>query len=159
MGKWLKIMIGLMIFIGAMMVSGCGSTPLDEPPISQDEENMEADDMDKHESIHSEQETDDPVIEQESNDSGDEDDASDNDMDQETITDTGRFVGLIDEEHVVIKITGVPEQIASKNFLVNQKTLQKMQEIEFQEDDWVKFEYYVNDNGENCIVEMTKMES
>lgn len=76
-------------------------------------------------------------------------------VEYDTRTDTGRFVGYQNDKHIRIMISGVPETIAEKIFLVDDLIRTKIKDIDLRKDDVVKFEYYVNEDGENVIVEIT----
>jgi cytoskeletal protein RodZ len=78
-------------------------------------------------------------------------------IEYETITETGRFSGYPDDSHIAILISGVPESIAEKNFLIDENIRDKIDEINPDEETVFKFEYYTDENGENVIVEITKI--
>ena len=76
-------------------------------------------------------------------------------VEYDTRTDTGRFAGYQNGKHIKILISGVPESIAEKTFLVDDVVRTKIEKIDLKEDDVVKFEYYIDEDGENVIVEIS----
>jgi hypothetical protein len=77
----------------------------------------------------------------------------------ETKTDSGRYVGLADSMHIEVLISGVPEEKAAKTFVISEKNKIKIKENQIGEGDQIKFEYYVNENKAEVIVELTKIEN
>ncbi|MDW7668560.1 MAG: hypothetical protein SCJ93_07030, partial [Bacillota bacterium] len=69
---------------------------------------------------------------------------------EEIKIDSGTYVGLIDGNHIEIKISGVPEEMASKVFIVDEDVKSIIEE-EIVTEDQVKFEYYLNEDDVGVI--------
>ena len=83
----------------------------------------------------------------------------DNNGDKEIKTDTGRYTGQIDGNSIEIKISGVPDDLAAKAFRFDENTGAKTQfeQLGLTGGENVKFRYWVNEHGQNLIIEIEKI--
>lgn len=72
--------------------------------------------------------------------------------------DSGRYVGQIDNNFIEIKISGVPENLAAKSFMLSEKVKGEFEKYGLKKDDVVQFSYIVNSNKQNVISEIKKIE-
>ena len=88
---------------------------------------------------------------------GDENNNSDPGDAADTKTDSGRYVGRADSNFIEINISGVPEEMAAKVFMLSDELKENFEDLGFETGDNVKFNYYVNDNGQNVITSIEKI--
>ena len=65
--------------------------------------------------------------------------------------DTGKYQGIIDNE-VEIKISGIPDKLSTKKFIVENQVIDQIKEIGVEINENIKFDYYTNENKMECIV-------
>ena len=76
---------------------------------------------------------------------------------QEILADSGTYVGQIDNNSIEIKISGVPEEKAAKAFRFTDDSKAIFDGLELQEGDKVKFQYYINEDEQNILVNIEKI--
>jgi len=75
----------------------------------------------------------------------------------EVIIDTGRYVGLADNNFFEVKISGVPDKIAAKVFMISDKTRAKFESLNLNTGDEIKMNYIQNEHGQNVIQDIERM--
>lgn len=75
----------------------------------------------------------------------------------EVKTDSGRYVGQIDSNFIEIKISGVPENLAARSFMLSDKVKEEFGRYGLKKGDDVRFNYIVNDKKQNVIQEIQKI--
>jgi|GEM_PF-2108309 len=76
---------------------------------------------------------------------------------EEVKRDSGRYVGQIDNNFIEIKISGVPDSLAAKSFMLSEKVKAEFGKYGLKKDDEVMFGYYVNNHNQNIILEIKKI--
>ncbi len=71
--------------------------------------------------------------------------------------DSGRYVGQIDSNFIEIKISGVPDSIAARSFMLGDRIKEEFGRYGLKKDDEVSFSYVVNSNKQNVILEIKKI--
>lgn len=71
--------------------------------------------------------------------------------------DSGRYVGQIDNNFIEIKISGVPEHLAARSFMLSEKIKGEFDKYDLKKDDVVQFSYIVNSNKQNVLSEIKKI--
>lgn len=71
-------------------------------------------------------------------------------------TDTGTFQGQIDNNFIVIAVSGIPEEEAIKVFMLSDDIKKEFDGMELGIGEVIKFQYYSNENGQNVIVKIEK---
>ncbi len=154
-----KVTFILILALSLVIFTACSQNEEDVP--EEPEENIE--------NTNSEEEEEEPVEEVEEpqeSESSDDEEISNGDEpvsseteepDEEEIKiDSGTYVGLIDSNHIEIKISGVPEEIGSKVFVVEEDA-KSIIEKEIVTEDQVKFEYYLNEDDVGVIIDIEKI--
>ncbi|GEM_PF-235082 len=72
-------------------------------------------------------------------------------------TDTGRYVGLADNNFFEVKINGMPEDKAFKVFMISEKVRSSFEQLDLQEDEEIKLKYIENQHGQNVVQEITRI--
>jgi len=72
-------------------------------------------------------------------------------------TDTGRYVGLADNNFFEVIISGVPEKNAAKVFMISDKTRTKFENLNLQEKEEIKIKYIENQHGQNVMEDIERM--
>lgn len=70
---------------------------------------------------------------------------------------TGRYNGINDEGILEIKITGVPDTIAGRQYTVDEDVLEIVENLNLKIDELVRIHYYINEAGDNVLVDIEKM--
>ena len=73
--------------------------------------------------------------------------------------DSGRYVGQIDNNFIEIKISGVPESVSARSFMLGEKVKDEFSGYGLKKDDEVLVTYRVNSNQQNVISEIKKIGS
>ncbi|MFZ5646556.1 MAG: hypothetical protein ACOY30_02940 [Bacillota bacterium] len=71
--------------------------------------------------------------------------------------DSGRYVGQIDNNFIEIKISGVPDNIAARSFMLGDKLKEQFSKLGLKKDDQVGFTYMENDKNQMVIMEIKKL--
>ncbi|MDD2498068.1 MAG: hypothetical protein PHT78_06350 [Desulfitobacteriaceae bacterium] len=102
--------------------------------------------------------------EQSQNDNGESqingsENGSENDPDsEETKTDSGTYVGLIDNNSIEIKISGVPEESSARAFRLGEEIREGFEErFGLTTGDEVRFNYIPKENEQPVIIEIEKI--
>ncbi len=77
---------------------------------------------------------------------------------EDIMIDSGTYVGRIDNNHIEIKISGVPEEISAKAFKLDAEIRDDIEE-HISPEDQVKFEYYLNEDDVGVIIKIEKIEN
>jgi len=72
-------------------------------------------------------------------------------------TDSGRFTGRIDNNFIEVRISGVPDSIDPKVFMLSDEVKEKFNSLNLNEGDNIKFDYIIGVNGQQKIVKVEKM--
>ncbi len=72
-------------------------------------------------------------------------------------TDSGRFSGQIDSNFVEVKISGVPDDIDPKVFMLSNEVKDTFDNLNLSEGDTIKFNYYINDNDQKVLVKIERI--
>ncbi|MDP3387662.1 MAG: hypothetical protein Q8S24_10525 [Eubacteriales bacterium] len=70
---------------------------------------------------------------------------------------TGRYNGISNDGILEIKITGVPDTIAGRQYIVDDNVIQAVDDLDLMIDDVVRIHYYINEAGDNVLVDIEKM--
>lgn len=71
--------------------------------------------------------------------------------------DSGRYVGQIDNNFIEIKISGVPDNIAARSFMLGDRLKEEFEKLGLKTGNEIGFTYRVNDNGQMVISEIKKL--
>lgn len=85
-------------------------------------------------------------------------DEQENKKDKDSVeikTDSGRYQGLLDDNSIEIKISGVPDDKPAKVFIIEEGLKNEFEKIPLQKGSEILFEYYVNENDENIITRIS----
>lgn len=74
-----------------------------------------------------------------------------------TQTDTGRYIGQIDNNSIEIRISGVPNAISARAFKLSDSIKAQFETYELKMDDPIKFIYVPQDEGQPIIVHLEKI--
>ena len=154
-----KVIFILILSFSLLIFGSCSQNEEDipeEPEADQEEDASENSNQDQVEEDN--QEPDSNKEEENETSNGDEPVSSETEEpdEEELKIDSGTYVGLIDSNHIEIKISGVPEEIASKVFVVDEEIKNTIEE-EITEEDDVKFEYYLNEDDVGVIIAIEKI--
>jgi len=72
-------------------------------------------------------------------------------------TDSGRYVGLADNNFFEVKISGVPDDIAAKVFMISDKVRTKFETLNLQTEEEIKIKYIENEHGQNVIQDIERI--
>lgn len=70
--------------------------------------------------------------------------------------DSGRYYGITNNI-LKVKISGIPEEQPAKEFIIYDEIIKKIEEFNIEIEDNIKFEYYINNENQSIIVELTKI--
>lgn len=149
-----KIVFVLILALSLFIFTSCSQgeeVPPDEPEESMENTNPEVEEEEKpnsHEEETSEEANEDEPVSIE----------IEPQEENEIITDSGSYVGEVDNNHIEIKISGVPEEISARVFRIDADIRNTIQN-EISEDDQVKFKYYLNEDNVGVIVSIEKIEN
>ncbi len=72
-------------------------------------------------------------------------------------TDSGRYVGLADNNFFEVKISGVPDEKAAKVFMISDKIRSRFEILNLQSEEEIKIKYIQNEFGQNVVQEISKL--
>lgn len=72
-------------------------------------------------------------------------------------SDTGTYVGQIDGNSIEIKISGVPDGLSNKAFRLSDEVKAKFDSLKLKTGDQVFFNYSINKDNQNVMVELGKI--
>lgn len=72
-------------------------------------------------------------------------------------TDSGRYVGQIDNNSIEVKISGVPDSQPPRVFRLDEAAKAQLASLNLKTNDDVKFDYYLNAYGQSIITQISKM--
>lgn len=151
----IKIVFVLILVLSLVIITSCSQeeeVPPDEPEESMENTNPEVEEDEEETNSH-EEETGEDV-----NDDEPVSIEIEPPEENEIITDSGTYVGEVDNNHIEIKISGVPEEISAKVFMVDED-IKNIIQNEISADNQVKFEYYLNEDNVGVIVSIEKIEN
>ena len=76
---------------------------------------------------------------------------------EEIKVDTGTFNGLADSNFFEVKISGVPDSVPPKMFMLNDDIREKFQGLNLQQDDVIKIYYYETTDGQLAVTDIEKI--
>lgn len=79
------------------------------------------------------------------------------DVTGETKIDSGRFNGLADANFFEVKISGVPDSVQPKVFMLTDDVREKFQNLNLQQDDEIKLYYYETTDGQLAVTDIEKI--
>ena len=79
------------------------------------------------------------------------------DVTDEMKIDTGRFNGLLDANFFEVKISGVPDSIPPKMFMLTNDVREKFQNLNLKQDDEIKLHYYETTDGQLAVTDIEKI--
>jgi len=82
---------------------------------------------------------------------------SDQSVKPEVKTDSGRYVGQIDGNSIEIKVSGVPDELAARAFQLNDQLKAHFQELDLEEGDDIRFNFYERKNQQPLIIDIVKL--
>lgn len=86
----------------------------------------------------------------------DHDEVTGEEIDEDLRIDTGRFAGK-NNGSIAVKISGVPDEIDPRIFRLSEEILDNYDQYTLKPDDVIKFTYKLDEQGEEVIIELTKM--
>lgn len=72
-------------------------------------------------------------------------------------TESGRFAGRADTNFIEIKISGVPEEMSYKTFMLSEELKKEFDSLNLEIDQVLKFKYIMNEQDQGVIIEITKI--
>ncbi|MEA4969147.1 MAG: hypothetical protein VB051_01300 [Candidatus Pelethousia sp.] len=79
---------------------------------------------------------------------------SGNELERDLKIDTGTYQGQIDSSFIEIAISGVPEEKATKVFMLSEELKDKFGDMQPNTGKIIKFQYYIDEDKRNVIVEI-----
>ena len=71
--------------------------------------------------------------------------------------DSGRFSGRADNNFIEIKISGVPEEMSYRTFMLSEELKKDFDSFNFQIDEVVNFKYTVNEHDQGVIFDISRI--
>ncbi len=71
--------------------------------------------------------------------------------------DSGRFSGRADSNFIEIKLSGVPEEMSYRTFMLSEELKKDFDSLNFQIDEVVKFKYTVNEHDQGVIFDISRI--
>ncbi|NLP31165.1 MAG: hypothetical protein GX363_08560 [Clostridiales bacterium] len=75
----------------------------------------------------------------------------------ETMTDTGRYLGQVDNNFIEIKISGVPDEMDPLVFMLSENIKEQFETLDIIPEDNIKIEYYMDENNQYVITNIEKV--
>ncbi len=76
---------------------------------------------------------------------------------EELRTDSGKYLGRVDSNFIEIKISGVPDELSARVYMLSEEIKEGFEKYDLQQDDNIKYEYYENESGQLVIVSIAKI--
>ena len=73
--------------------------------------------------------------------------------------DSGTYLGQIDNNFIEIAISGVPEEKATRVFMLAEELKDEFENIQLSTGETIKFQYYVDEYERNVLVKIVKIEN
>lgn len=70
----------------------------------------------------------------------------------EILTDSGNYIGQADNNFIEIQISGVPEDIDPKVFMISDEVRADFDALALETGDTIRFDYYVDENERNVLI-------
>lgn len=97
-------------------------------------------------------------IEQNGDNNNDNNDNINNEpQDLDIKTDSGRFAGQIDNNFIEVRISGVPDEIDPRVFMLSDEVKGIFESLGLNEGDNIKFDYIIGDNDQQIIIKIEKI--
>lgn len=87
-----------------------------------------------------------------------EDTQSDDKSQPEIKIDTGTYQGQIDSNFIEIAISGVPEENATRVFMLFNELKEKFDEMQLSTGECIKFQYFINEAEQNVIRKIQRLD-
>lgn len=84
-------------------------------------------------------------------------DGSQPDQSDEIFTDTGRFMGRVDNNFIQVKISGVPDEIDPSELMLSENIKEEFNRLQLEDEEEIKFEYYINEHDQKVIINIWKI--
>lgn len=120
--------------------------------IIEEETNDNEEDFVEDEQYNSNEESNEVEVEPTNDTSTDNDEVT-----EEIKIDTGTFNGLADANFFEVKMSGVPESIPPKMFMLSDDVHEKFQDLNLQQDDKIKIHYYETNDGNLIVTDIEKI--
>lgn len=75
----------------------------------------------------------------------------------QNLTDSGSYVGRADNNFIEIKISGVPEENASKVFMLSEEVRTNFDSYNLQTGEAIQFDYATNEDGQTIIYRIKRI--
>lgn len=76
---------------------------------------------------------------------------------EEVRIDTGKYSGMIDANSFEVQISGVPESVATRVFMLTDESREIFDELKLETDDEIKIHFYVNEHEQMVVVDIEKL--
>jgi hypothetical protein len=73
-------------------------------------------------------------------------------MNPETLTDSGNYIGQADNNFIEIQISGVPEDIDPKVFMISDEARADFDALDLEMGDTIRFDYYIDEHERNVLI-------
>lgn len=70
----------------------------------------------------------------------------------ETLTDSGSYIGQADNNFIEIQISGVPEDIDPKVFMISDEARADFDALDLEMGDTIRFDYYIDEHERNVLI-------
>ncbi len=148
----MKKLVFIFVLLIIVMITSC-AVPNDETVPNNSDEIIEEIDDESEEELNEEIEQDEENV-LEKNDSATEDEK---DNVEDIKIETGTFNGLADVNFFEVKISGVPDSIPPKMFMLTDDVREKFQNLNLQQDDEIKIQYYETSDGQLIVTDIEKI--
>lgn len=146
----MKKLVFVFVLLIIALFTSCAVSNDEVIPRNSDEIIEEIDDENEEELIEEIEQKEDTVPV--NNDSVTEDDSI-----EDIKIDTGKFKGLADANFFEVQISGVPESVPPKTFMLTDDIREEFQELNLQQDDEIKIHYYETSEGQLIVTDIEKI--
>lgn len=73
-------------------------------------------------------------------------------VEAEILTDSGNYIGQADNNFIEIQISGVPEDIDPKVFMISDEVRADFDALALEMGDTIRFDYYVDEHERNVLI-------
>ena len=137
-----KAKILFIIIISLTVISGCSTfSSTDTPPAQQEQINDNNTETSYDQGAASDKSEGSKVVP----------------VDSDYKIDTGRFSGRADSNFIEIKISGVPEEMSYRMFMLSEDLKEEFDHLNLEIDQVIKFKYKINENDQGVIFEITSI--
>ncbi len=78
---------------------------------------------------------------------------------EEEMIDTGRFIGLIEDGLLEIKIAGVPEELPTKNYALTNEAREVLSSLALQEEEVILIRYISDETTDGLVFDLERVEN